>query len=108
MNQTPLTDLNDESTPGRETVDDLGRSGQRFVMDVRVRHGARTRRATATGNDIYAVSAPLLGEAAERILGGETKAGPGGAFALAELVDPPAFLEALAEAYPGFEYTVGP
>ena len=108
MNQTPLTDLNDQSTPGPEPIDDLGRSGQRFMMDVHVRRGSRTRRATATGKDIYAVSAPLVAEAAERILRGQTNAVRGGAFALAELVDPRAFLPALVEAYPGFEYVVGP
>ena len=108
MNLAPLTDLNDQSTPAPEPIDDLGRSGQRFVMDVHVRKGSRTRRAIATGNDIYAVSGPLVAEAAERILSGQTNAVRGGAFALAELVDPWGFLSALTEAYPGFEYTVDP
>ncbi|WP_434450252.1 saccharopine dehydrogenase NADP-binding domain-containing protein [Lentzea sp. E54] len=39
-----------------------------FELDVRVRRASTERRLTATGTDIYAVSAPLAVEAAERLL----------------------------------------
>jgi len=45
-----------------------------FEVDVRVRAGSGERRLTATGRDIYAVSAPLAVEAAERLLTGRFKA----------------------------------
>ncbi|MFD9698340.1 saccharopine dehydrogenase [Lentzea sp. NPDC059081] len=45
-----------------------------FEVDVRVRRGNEERRLTATGRDIYAVSAPLAAEAAERLLTGRFKA----------------------------------
>jgi hypothetical protein len=41
-----------------------------FEVDVRVRRAGEERRLTATGEDIYAVSAPLAVEAAERLLTG--------------------------------------
>ena len=41
-----------------------------FVVDVVVRRGGVERRATATGQDIYAVTAPLVVEAVQRILDG--------------------------------------
>ena len=41
-----------------------------FEVDVRVRRADEERRITASGKDIYAVSAPLAVEAAERLLSG--------------------------------------
>ncbi|MET9227200.1 saccharopine dehydrogenase [Lentzea sp. NPDC003310] len=41
-----------------------------FEVDVRVRRGPEERRMTASGKDIYAVSAPLAVEAVERLLSG--------------------------------------
>ncbi|MGW5354653.1 saccharopine dehydrogenase family protein [Streptomyces sp. NPDC004031] len=49
-----------------------GRSEQTFVVDVELRRGTERRRATASGRDIYAVSAPLAVEAVARILDGRT------------------------------------
>jgi hypothetical protein len=66
-------DLADSETPAPAAVDELGRSDQTFVVDVRVRIGGEERRATATGQDIYAVSAPLAVGAVRRILAGETR-----------------------------------
>ncbi|MDX6352491.1 MAG: hypothetical protein QOF84_7281, partial [Streptomyces sp.] len=53
-------DLAEEDTPAPEPVDALGRSDQTFVVDVLVRAGGVERRATARGQDIYAVTAPLV------------------------------------------------
>ncbi|WP_431046951.1 saccharopine dehydrogenase family protein [Streptomyces sp. P1-3] len=66
-------DLAEEDTPEPEPVDALGRSNQTFVVDVLVRAGGVERRATARGQDIYAVTAPLAVEAVQRILAGHTR-----------------------------------
>ncbi|WP_396616192.1 saccharopine dehydrogenase family protein [Lysobacter soli] len=94
MNLAPLRDLRDPATPPPVAADERGRSSQRFVLDVRVERGGRVRRATAQGVDIYAVTAPLIVEALERVLSGEvTKAG---AWAAGEAFDAVGFLRALA------------
>jgi hypothetical protein len=41
------------------SVDEHGRSAQTFLVDVVVRSGGTERRAVASGQDIYAVTAPL-------------------------------------------------
>ncbi len=51
-------------------ADDDGRSAQTFLVEVVVRSGGEQRRAVASGRDIYAVTAPLVVEAAVRILAG--------------------------------------
>ncbi|MGW2546845.1 saccharopine dehydrogenase family protein [Kitasatospora sp. NPDC001574] len=66
-------DLAAEGTPAPEAVDALGRSDQTFVVDVVVAVGGVERRATARGQDIYAITAPLAVEAVRRILAGETR-----------------------------------
>ena len=68
MNLLPLEDLHNPNAPGPTAVDETGRSAQRFVMDVLVRRRETTRRAIASGQDIYAVTAPLVVEAVERIV----------------------------------------
>ncbi|MEV4262191.1 NAD(P)H-binding protein [Kribbella sp. NPDC049584] len=66
-------DLADTDTPAPVAVDAAGRSDQAFIVDVRVRSGGEERRATAGGQDIYAISAPLAVGAVRRILAGETR-----------------------------------
>lgn len=73
MSVEAARDLADEDTPSPEPVDGLGRSDQTFVVDVLVRAGDVERRATARGQDIYAVTAPLAVEAVQRILAGRTR-----------------------------------
>jgi len=89
-----LDDLRDAGTPPPTAVDASGRSAQRFEMVVEARHGESVRRAVARGQDIYAVSAPLVVEAAVRLLRGE--AARTGALALGEAFDARAVLAALA------------
>lgn len=87
-------DLAREDTPAPEAVDALGRSDQLFVVDVVVRADGVERRATARGQDIYAVTAPLAVEAVRRILAGHTRtAGMASAGAMFDAAD---FLRALA------------
>ncbi|MFF1767929.1 saccharopine dehydrogenase family protein [Streptomyces sp. NPDC058249] len=66
-------DLAEQNMPAPEPVDALGRSNQTFVVDVLVRAGGVERRATAHGQDIYAVTAPLVVEAVQRVLAGQTR-----------------------------------
>ncbi|MEV6955549.1 saccharopine dehydrogenase NADP-binding domain-containing protein [Streptomyces sp. NPDC051183] len=87
-------DLAEEATPAPEPVDAGGRSDQIFVVDVLVRAGGVERRATARGRDIYAVTAPLVVEAVQRILAGRTRTtGLASAGAMFDAAD---FLRALA------------
>ncbi|MFD3683258.1 saccharopine dehydrogenase family protein [Nocardiopsis sp. NPDC058631] len=79
---------------GPVAVDGRGRSEQTFLVDVVVRSGGAERRAHATGQDIYAVSAPLAVEAVERILTGRTRTT--GVASAGEIFDAPGFLRALS------------
>jgi hypothetical protein len=73
MNLAPLKDLRDPNTPEPTPADESGRSEQAFLMDVVVTRGDEERRRTAYGRDIYAITAPIVVEAAERILSGRIK-----------------------------------
>jgi hypothetical protein len=70
MNLAPLQDLRNPDTPAPVASDATGRSSQRFAMDVVVRNGGQERYASATGRDIYAITAPLVVEALERLVDG--------------------------------------
>lgn len=91
MNLTAVQDVRDPGTPTPTAVDENGRSAQRYVVDVQVRRHGHSRRATAHGQDIYAVSAPLIVEALVRILDGRTQAvgvvAPGQAFDATDFLD---------------------
>ena len=93
INRSAIADIRDASTPPPQAVDESGRSAQRFELVVRlVQHGV-ARTAGVRGQDIYAVTAPLVLEAAERLLvPGYARSG---ALALGEAVDPVAALRAL-------------
>lgn len=84
MNLAPLRDLRDPDSPGPDRSDERGRSTQRFLVEASVHRGGETRTVRARGRDIYAVSAPLLVEALERLLDGRGRArgvlAPGQAF----------------------------
>ncbi|WP_026416667.1 saccharopine dehydrogenase family protein [Actinomadura oligospora] len=87
-------DLSSPDTPAPVAADEDGRSAQSFVVDVVVVSGSTERRATASGRDIYAVSAPLAVEAVHRILTGRTRTT--GVASAGELFDARDFLEALS------------
>jgi hypothetical protein len=102
MNLTPLADLHKPTTPGPTPADESGRSTQEFLMDVRVRSRNEERRAIAAGRDIYAVTAPIVVEAAERILAGDIRAI--GTTAPGKVFDAEAFLRALSLEHISFEW----
>ena len=85
LSAAPLAELRDDSTPAPAATDDEGRSAQLFVVDVAVRTGGTTRRLSASGRDIYAVSAPIVVEGAARLLDGRHRGV--GALAPAEAFD---------------------
>ncbi len=87
-------DIAAPETPQPTAVDDRGRSDQTFLVDVVVRSGGAERRATARGQDIYAVTAPLVVEALDRVLTGRTHAA--GVVSAGEIFDAPGFLRALS------------
>ena len=89
-----LRDIRDPNTPAPRPNDEQGRSAQQFVVDVVIEQRGETRRATATGRDIYAVSAPIIVEATERLLSGKAARG-GGVSSLGEIFDARDFLAAL-------------
>ena len=87
-------ELADADTPSPSPVDERGRSGQTFLVDVVVRSGGAERRAVARGQDIYAVTAPLVVEALDRILTGRTRTV--GVASAGEIFDAQDFLRALS------------
>lgn len=81
LNTAPLADLHDPNTPPPSAADASGRSAQRFAVDIVVRSGAEVQRITASGRDIYAVTAPIVVEGALRLISGQALrfgAGPPG------------------------------
>ncbi|MEU1074594.1 MULTISPECIES: saccharopine dehydrogenase NADP-binding domain-containing protein [unclassified Streptomyces] len=94
MTTEAVRDIAAPHTPAPTATDESGRSDQTFLVDAVVRWGGAERRATAGGQDIYAVTAPLVVEALERVLSGRTKAI--GVASAGEIFDAPDFLRALA------------
>jgi short subunit dehydrogenase-like uncharacterized protein len=93
MNLAPLAELRDPATPAPQAVDDRGRSSQRFVMTVAARRDGVARHISAAGRDIYAISAPLVVEAVERVLRLQPRSS--GVHALGALFDARDVLDAL-------------
>jgi hypothetical protein len=91
MNLAPINDIHDPATPAPLAADESGRSSQIFLVEVRVRKGLDERRAWARGRDIYAITAPIVVEAAERAVAGFTKrygvAAAGDAFDARDVLD---------------------
>lgn len=94
MTLAAVSDLVGPESAPPQPVDDSGRSSQTFVVDVRARSGDLVRRATASGRDIYAVSAPVVVEALERI-NRDAAVGPG-VHTAGALFDAADFLTALS------------
>ena len=71
LSRIALDDIHDSTTPAPKPADETGRSPQRFIVDVVARRGGNERRIVAQGRDIYAFSATLVCEVAERLLDGK-------------------------------------
>jgi hypothetical protein len=94
LSTVALEDIRNSATPAPRAVDEDGRSAQQFVVDVVVRRGVQERRISAAGRDIYAVTAPLVVEAAGRLMDGRAQVR--GAAAPGEVFDAADFLNALS------------
>ena len=97
INTAPLADLRDPDTPPPTAADESGRSSQIFLVDVIVRRGSKERRVVASGRDIYAVTAPIVVEATERIVNGLARRK--GVVAAGEAFDARDFLNSLSPAH---------
>lgn len=93
LNRTALQDVRDAATPAPSAVDERGHSAQRFEMAVRLTQAGSSRTAGVTGRDIYAVTAPIVIEAALRLIAPAHDRS--GALTLAQAVDPVEMLRAL-------------
>jgi short subunit dehydrogenase-like uncharacterized protein len=94
LNTPPIKDLRDPNTTGPQPADASGRSSQIFLVEVVARRGNQKRSTIARGRDIYAITAPIVVEAAARILNGNFKRK--GIGAPAEIFDARDFLDTLA------------
>lgn len=103
MNLEPLKDLRNPDTPAPTAADESGRSAQLFLVDVIVRRGDEERRATARGRDIYAITAPLVVEAAVRVVSERNRMA--GVVAAGEIFDARDFLGSLCPEHLSIEIT---
>lgn len=93
LNRSALADIRDASTPPPTAADASGRSAQRFELVVRLVQNGMTKTAGVRGQDIYAVTAPIVTEVALRLLAPSYRRS--GALAVAEAVDPVELLRSL-------------
>ncbi|HET9885138.1 MAG TPA: saccharopine dehydrogenase NADP-binding domain-containing protein [Candidatus Binatia bacterium] len=101
LTQVAITDVLDPSTPPPKAADAMGRSAQNFVVEVVVTRGDEQRRACTRGRDGYAVTAPLTGEAVERLIKGQFRSA--GAKTPGEIFDAEELLTALGPDHATFE-----
>ena len=101
LNRLALEDIRDPATPPPQPADATGRSPQRFAVDAVVTRGGERRRVLARGRDIYAFTAPLVCEVAERLLEGKFRSA--GAHAPGAILDARDVLDALAPEHLTFE-----
>lgn len=93
MTVAAVEDVSDPNPSAPAAIDESGRSAQTFLVEVVARSGNEKRRAVASGRDIYAITAPLVVEATERVLSGQVPAA--GVFAAGEAFDARNFLSSL-------------
>jgi short subunit dehydrogenase-like uncharacterized protein len=91
LSDNALADVRDPTTSPPTSGREDGRSEQRFVVDVEVRRrDGQCVAASASGQDIYAASAPLIVEGALHLLGGRGRGvgalAPGTAFDAASVL----------------------
>ncbi len=93
MTLKPLKDLDDPDLSPPPATDKSGRSAQTFLIEVVARLGSEERRAVASGRDIYAITAPIVVEAARRVV--SMHPARAGVFAAGEIFDARDFLRSL-------------
>lgn len=93
LNEKPLVELGDPATPPPDEIGRDGRSSQRFIVDAKVTSRSAERTVRAFGQDIYAISAPLVAAACSHVL--EKPCRPG-VTSVGELFEPTAFLSYLS------------
>jgi hypothetical protein len=98
-----VEDLRSADTSGPVAVDESGRSAQTFLVEVVATRDGETRRAVASGQDIYAVTAPLVAEATCRVLADPHR--PSGVVTAGALADARDFLTALAPGHLTLDFT---
>ena len=96
MTLAAVEDVVNERSEQPAAANGDGRSSQTFLVDVVVRSGNTERRATGSRRDIYAISAPLSVEAAERVT---RKPPTPGVYSAGELFDARDFLQSLSPEY---------
>ncbi|SNS78568.1 saccharopine dehydrogenase family protein [Sphingopyxis indica] len=96
LSRNALEDVRSDATPAPKPTDETGRSAQRFLVEAVASKGGIVRRVAVRGRDIYAFSAPLVCEAAARLL--DHRAETGGAMAPGAMFEPIEFLAALESA----------
>jgi short subunit dehydrogenase-like uncharacterized protein len=94
MTRAAVEDLSDPDVSPPQAAEESGRSTQTFLVEVVVRRGGEERRAVASGRDIYAITAPLVVEAAQRVATGLVETP--GAFTAGEAFDARDFLTSLS------------
>jgi len=94
MTVAAVKDLSDPDLSPPAAADESGRSSQTFLVEVVARSGSAERRAAASGRDIYAITAPLVVEATERVVSG--RANKTGVVAAGEAFDARDFLRSLS------------
>jgi hypothetical protein len=97
MNLAPIKDVRNPETPAPTAADQSGRSSQTFLIEAVVRRGSAERHAVARGRDIYAITAPIVVEATQRLvtIGGKLT----GVVAAGEIFDARDFLSSLSPRY---------
>lgn len=68
-----IEDIRSDETPEPKPADEKNRSSQLFCMEIIATNKDSKRKISASGKDIYAVTAPLVVEAIKRILANDIK-----------------------------------
>jgi hypothetical protein len=103
MTVAAVKDLSDPDLSPPPPIDESGRSSQTFLVEVVARRSSAERRAVASGRDIYAVTAPLVVEATQRVVSGLAKTP--GVFAAGEIFDARDFLRSLSPEHLSLEFS---
>jgi hypothetical protein len=101
INRAPLIDLSAPTVSGPEAADASGRSAQIFLVEVVACRDGEERRAIARGRDIYAITAPIVMEAVERLLDGRIRST--GIAPAGQVFDAEDFLQALSPTHLQYE-----